>query len=130
MKFLSIFNKSLNKAINKSLTVYNNNTRIIKRKTNDWQKKFLSEFKEYAFEVVYFIETRNGHYLKWIIGVSLFYFPLQNLYFIFRGGKEKMMYSARLLNSVTNYQKENLTPHDQDKFNENKIIYSYWVNYI
>ena len=130
MKFLIIFKKSLHKAVNKSLTLYNNNTRLVKRKTDNWQKKFLSDFKEYAYEIVYFLETDIGWHLKWAMTICLFYFPLQNLYFIFRGGKEKMLYNERILFTVKDYQKDNLVQQNQDKYNEDKIMCSYWVNYI
>ena len=129
MKFLNLFGISINKALSTSLTIYNNNTRLIRNKTKSWEKKFLSEFKEYAFEVVSFLETRKGFWLKWFLVSLLIHHPLQRLYYIFGGKKEKMLQGGVIMQTVALHETDNIEMAPFDKHNKRKIMSSYWINY-
>ncbi len=130
MNIFKNFSKTLSKSINKSVIIYNNNTRLIRQKKKNFEKHFLSEFKEYAYEIVCFLETRKGWWVKIWALFFLFYPALQRSYWVLNGHKYKMLYSSHVINQLKVYQIEDMTDNDEDKNNSNKILYSYWTNYL
>lgn len=130
MNFFKGFSKTLNKSLSKSLTVYKNNTRVIRNKSRGWEKKFLKEAKEFTYELLIFLETRRGWYAKWFGICVIASFAYQPLCFIFRKYKNEMLHSTIVIQQFDSYQKDNLSQNPADEHNTNKIMYSYWTNYL
>ena len=122
--------KTINKGVNKSLTIYKNNTRIIRAKTSGWEKKFLTESKDYVYEIILFLESRRGWYFK-ILCLGLLFKPsLNRLYYILGGEHEQMLMSQKIIINLDSHGKENLQINSVDNQHKNKILYSYWANYL
>jgi hypothetical protein len=130
MNYLSPISKIFNRSISKSLVIYQNNTRLIRNKTKNLEKKFLSEFKEYLYEFVVFLETRRGWWFKLFLLYILFRPTMNMLPYVMGGKKEKMMEGAQIMVSLDGYQKDNLYPNKIDQKSINKMLYSYWINYV
>lgn len=131
MKILNSLSVKVNKAVTKSLTIYKNNHRLVSLKYNKFFKKFESDFKEYSYEIIYFLETKKGWYLKIAATIIFFvYIPLEVLYYVFNARHTNMYYNNKMLDKVKNYTKENLEQHPHDVYHEKKILCSYWTNYL
>jgi hypothetical protein len=130
MKILQILSKTFNKSINKSLVIYQNNTRLIRNKKRNWEKKFMLEFKEYAYEIVSFLETRRGWWCKIFLLFFLFNPALQRSYWVLGGKKDKMLHAGKTIDILKNHQIEDKRPHAEDAKSVDKILYSYWINFV
>lgn len=130
MNILTRFSKIFNKGVSKSLIIYKNNTRIVRNKYKNFEKKFMSEFQEHFYEFVVFLETRKGWWFKLslllILCKPLFY----TVPYVLGGSKDKMMDGALILHHLENHQREDIKINKVDQKNVNKILYSYWINYV
>jgi hypothetical protein len=126
MNYLPTFSKVLNK----SLIIYNNNTKLIRSRTRNWEKKFIIEIKELTYEFLKFLETRRGWYFKWAFITFLASFGYNPLMFIFKKRKTEMLFTYSLIENLDCYQKENLKKNSTDKNYENKFMTAYWMNYL
>lgn len=127
---MNFLKKTLNKGISKSLIIYNNNTRLIRNKTRGWEKKISAEAKEFIYEFLIFLETRRGWYFKWAFISFIGSFAYKPLCFILQRYKTEMLYPTKVLQELEYYQKDSLQMNPIDNFNKNKILYSYWMNYL
>jgi hypothetical protein len=130
MNFLKFFKKNLNKTINKGLIAYTNNTRIIKNKKKQLSRKIIPEFKELVYDFLLYWENPNNYLVKFIILVYLMNITFENVYPILKGYHNKMLLGHQIINDMKDYQTDNIYHHKLDKLNSDKIMLSYWTNYL
>jgi hypothetical protein len=130
MNFLKLFRKKLNKTINKGLIVYTNNTRIVKNKRKQLTRKIVPEFKELVYDFLLYWENPNRYLVKFLLLLILMDKSFDNVYPILKGYHNKMLLGHKIIHEMKEYQTENIYPHKLDKLNEDKIMLSYWANYL
>jgi hypothetical protein len=131
MKIFKLFEKKLSKSINKGLVAYTNNTRILKNKRKQFAKKILPEFKELVYDfLLYWESPRSFWTIKFFIVSILIYISVNNAWPILKGFHQKMLVGHEIILNMENYQTDNLFPFRVDKSNADKILISYWTNYL
>jgi len=130
MNFFKFFTKKLNKTINKGLIAYSNNTRIIKNKKRQLSRKIIPEFKELVYDFLEYWDNPNNYLVKFVILVILMNITFENVYPILKGHHNKMLLGHQIIEDMKKYQTDNIYHHKLDKLNSDKIMLSYWTNYL
>jgi hypothetical protein len=131
MKFLKLFQKKVNKTLNKGIIAYTNNTRILKNKKKQLTKKIMPEFKELVYDfLLHWESSKSEQTIKFFILFFLTYLTIENVYPFMKGFHQKWLVGHQIIQDMNRYQTDNLHKNKQDTLNENKIITSYWTNYL
>lgn len=128
--FFNKFSKTFNNNLNKTLSIYVDNRKLIRNKSRGWEKKLIVEIKEIIYELLIFLETRRGWYLKWYFILFVLSFAYRPMCIILRKNKTELLYPHHVIEQLDGYQKDNFTLNLTDEKNKNKMISSYWINYL
>ncbi len=129
MNYLKKLSKSLGQN-NSFLTIYKNNSRVIRRKTRGWETKLKEELKDITYEGLIYLETRRGWYIKWFFLLFVLSFSYYPVCYIFRTKKIELLYANDAINQLNEYDMEDVTANRGDEKNANKFLSAYWVNYL
>jgi hypothetical protein len=131
MKIFDFIFKKFNKGLNKSLTIYNNNTRQLLRNTKKLEKKMSTELKEVLYDFLVYFESKKAFWtLKMFIVFFLAKLIIDKIAIFFRARHYKMLVGHNILEEMQKYETENVVMHRNDEKNANKIYYAYWMNYL
>ena len=131
MSFLKIFEKKLNKTLNKGLVAYTNNTRVLNNKRKKIMKNIIPEFKDLMYDFLLYWENPKSTYtIKFFFLLIVTHITVENIYPILNGDHQKMLLGHQIVSDMEAYQTDNLITQKADRSNMDKIMISYWTNYL
>lgn len=107
-----------------SISLYVNNSKILKQRVNKLKRWFNSEFREFSYEFIVYLNSPQSKFLKRAVLTIMIYSIIQIGRRTLLCDKSAILIKNQIYIELKDHQIEDLIPNPEDSQNIKKIQYS------